>query len=229
MPKKTKAIKHGDRKQNKAWLKKVKPSAYKIEKVATNKIILIVCEGQTEKLYFDSFEVLSKTVVVVDLKGQSKIQLVENTKELAKNNEYDEIWCVFDMDIKYDEVSSKPNFDNAIFMAKKLGYKIAYSNDAFELWFYLHYQYTENEEYRTFYYRKLSQFWNINYEKFGKQYKFSSKIYSLLEDDENASQKDAINRAEKLYTKQKDLAFHKQNPVTKVYALVAELNENTRN
>jgi hypothetical protein len=63
MPKKTKAIKVTDRK--KAWLKKVKPSAYRIETKETNKIILIVGEGQTEKLYFESFQVLTLTVEAV--------------------------------------------------------------------------------------------------------------------------------------------------------------------
>ena len=60
MPKTTKAIKVTDRK--KAWLKKVKPSVYEIETKETNKIILIIGEGQTEKLYFESFPVLTLTV-----------------------------------------------------------------------------------------------------------------------------------------------------------------------
>ena len=64
MPKRTKAIKVTDRK--KAWLKKVKPSVYKVETEEVNKIILIVGEGQTEKLYFESFPVLALTVEAVE-------------------------------------------------------------------------------------------------------------------------------------------------------------------
>ena len=56
MPKSTKAIKVTDK--NKAWNKKAQPSGYKIETIPIKKTILIVCEGQTEKIYFESFPVL---------------------------------------------------------------------------------------------------------------------------------------------------------------------------
>jgi len=84
MPKKTKAIKLTDR--NKAWLRKAKPSVYEIESRETNKIILIVCEGQTEKLYFESFPVLTLTVEAIDLRGQSKLKLIEVTEAIVKNS-----------------------------------------------------------------------------------------------------------------------------------------------
>jgi hypothetical protein len=61
MPKKTKAIKKTDQRAQKAWLRKVKPSIYAIETKETNKTILIVAEGQSEKLYFESFPVLTLT------------------------------------------------------------------------------------------------------------------------------------------------------------------------
>ncbi len=228
MPKKTKAIKKTDIKAQKPWLKKVKPSEYKIETVEPNKTILIVCEGQTEKLYFESFPILSLSVKTVEL-GQSKLQLVESTENILKSETYDEVWCVFDMDIKYDEENCKSDFDNAIKRAKESGYKSAYSNDAFELWFYLHYQYTDQENHRKFYYKQLSIFWDINYEKNGKEWKFSSKIYNRLENDKKASQEKAIKRADKLYKEQKNLQYHKQNPVTLVYELVKILNKSLRN
>jgi len=47
MPKKTKAIKVTDKRAQKAWLKKVKPSMYEIEVKEPNKTILIVGEGQS--------------------------------------------------------------------------------------------------------------------------------------------------------------------------------------
>lgn len=227
MPKKTKAIKKTDRK--KAWLKKVKPSAYKIETRTVNKSILIVGEGLTEKLYFESFPVLSLTVKAVNLEGQSKLKLIESTENIAHTNEvdFDEVWCVFDMDIKQGE-KELADFDNAIKSGISKNYKIAYSNDSFELWFYLHYNYTDQKNHRSFYYEALSKLWNLNYEKDGKKYNFSEKIYELLENEKLASQKEAINRAKKLYQEQSHLEYHKQNPVTKVYELVELLNENCR-
>ena len=100
MPKSTKATKVTDK--NKAWNKKSQPSGYKIDCIPMNKTILIVCEGQTEKLYFESFPVLGVKIKAIDLKGQAKLKLVESTGEIIENEkeDYNEVWCVFDMDVK---------------------------------------------------------------------------------------------------------------------------------
>lgn len=227
MPKKTKEIKFTDRK--KAWLKKVKPSAYQIETKEVKKTILVVGEGQTEKLYFESFPVLTLTVEVIDLKGQSKLQLIEATETIIQYNDrdYDIVWCVFDMDVKSGR-KEFADFDNAIKSGHSKGYKIAYSNDCFELWFYLHYTFTQQKNHRQYYYKVLSEKWGCNYEKEGKAYNFCKAIYSRLIDDSEASQDRAIESAKKLYKRQSDLVYHDQNPVTKVYELVAYLNHNIR-
>lgn len=227
MPKSTKAIKITDK--NKAWNKKAQPSGYKIETIPINKTILIVCEGQTEKLYFESFPVLGVKIKAIDLKGQVKLKLVETTKEIIDNakEEYNEVWCVFDMDVKRgaDEFA---DFDNAISKALQLGYKVAYSNDAFELWFYLHFNLTSSQHLRSFYYAELGKRFGINYVKEGKKYAFCLKIYDILKSDCNSSQENAIERARLLYEQQENLPYHQQNPNTKVYELVQELNKNLR-
>lgn len=229
MPKKTKAIKKTDIKGQKPWLKKVDASLYVIEMKEPNKTILIVGEGQTEKLYFESFPVLSLTVKAINLQGQSKLKLIEATKAIIENSNqnFEEVWCVFDMDYKQGEKEFS-DFDNAIEKGKSLGYNIAYSNDSFELWFYLHFNYTVQRNHRTFYYKFLGQQWKLNYEKNGKTYKFCQGIYSKLETDEDASQEKAIIQAEKLFKSQKNLPFHQQNPTTLVYELVRYLNKNKR-
>ncbi len=160
--------------------------------------------------------------------GESKLKLVETAQNYLKTNDFDEIWCVFDMDIKADEKRCIPDFDSAVKKAKELGMKVAYSNDAFELWFYLHYFYTDTENHRTFYYEKLSQIWGLNYEKEGKKRKFCSELYQKLQNDPKASQTQALTRARKLYIERKDLEYHKQNPMTTVFELVELLNENMR-
>jgi len=227
MPKSTKAIKVTDK--NKAWNKKTQPSGYKIETIPINKTILIVCEGQTEKLYFESFPVLGVKIKAIDLKGQAKLKLVESTEEIVKNakEEYNEIWCVFDMDVKRG-ANEFADFDNAISKALLLGYKVAYSNDAFEVWFYLHFNLTDSQHLRSFYYKELGNKFGINYVKEGKKYEFCLKIYDLLNKDKNSSQEKAIERARLLYQKQANLPYHQQNPNTKVYELVEELNRNLR-
>lgn len=227
MPKSTKAVKITDK--NKAWNKKTQPSGYKIDTIPINKTILIVCEGQTEKLYFESFPVLGVKVRAIDLKGQAKQKLVESTIEIVEssNDEDLEVWCVFDMDMKRgaDEFA---DFDNAITRALNLGYKVAYSNDAFELWFYLHYNLSESQHLRSFYYAELGKRFGINYVKDGKKYAFCLKIYDILKNDKYSSQEKAIERARQLFEQQEHLPYHQQNPNTKVYELVKELNKNLR-
>ena len=225
MPKKRTYIKKTD--LNKAWTKKVSPSKYKVEIIDRRKTILIVCEGQTEELYFLSFPVSSLKVKAFGL-GQSKLKLVESTKKIQESKNYDEVWCVFDLDIKLDEANCIPDFDNAIEKAKDLGYNVAYSNDTFELWFYLHYQYTDNENHRKFYYKKLGQFWDINYEKDGKKWLFCNDNYQRLENDPKASQEKAIENAKMLFKNKKNLQYHKQNPVTLVSELVEFLHDNMK-
>jgi hypothetical protein len=227
MPKSTKAIKVTNR--NAAWNRKSKPSSYRVETIPINKTILIVCEGQTEKLYFESFPVLGVKIKAVDLKGQAKLKLVESTIDIvATNDDKDlEVWCVFDMDVKRGD-DEFADFDNSISKALQLGYNVAYSNDAFELWFYLHYNLTESHHLRAFYYKELGKRFGINYVKDGKKYGFCLKIYDILKNDNNSSQDKAIERAKLLFKKQESLPYHKQNPTTKVYELVEELNRNLR-
>jgi len=142
MGKKTKAVKVTDK--GKPWEKQKNTYQYQPLKLA-NKTILIVCEGQTEEWYFRKFPVVSLSVKCVNLQGQSKLNLVRATEEIIKEDDYtfDEVWCVYDMDVR-DIDKDFANFDNSIEKAKKLHYKVAYSNDCFELWLLLHYKNIEN-------------------------------------------------------------------------------------
>jgi hypothetical protein len=96
MPKRktyTKKTDHG-----KPWCKKKGSSNYKIGSVAMRKTFLIVCEGQTEECYFKAFPVTTAEVKAVNLVRSSKMQLVSCAEEWP-TRKYDEVWCVFDMDI----------------------------------------------------------------------------------------------------------------------------------
>jgi hypothetical protein len=211
--------------QQKAWDRKPKPSKYSIGSRTKAKKFLLVCEGQTEEIYFKSFPVLSATVTAKGT-GRTKLALVEQAKKLVQNDSYDEIWCVFDMDISYDNQENQRNdFNNAIYQIQNgdKKFKVAYSNDCFELWFYLHFAYTDQKNHRTFYYKKLREFWNLNYEEKGKELDFCKTIYAKLQ-EENCSQEEAIKRAEKLYQFQNNQLPSDQNPVTTVFELVRELN-----
>ena len=223
MGKKTKAVKVTDK--GKPWEKQKAAYQYQPLKLA-NKTILIVCEGQTEEWYFRKFSVVSLSVKCVNLQGQSKLNLVRATEEIIKDDDYtfDEVWCVYDMDVR-DIDKDFANFDNSIEKAKKLNYKVAYSNDCFELWLLLHYKNIENKYNRDYYYAELSKIFQINYIKKGKKIDFCKNLYGLLQKDSNASEQEAIKRAEKLYVAKKHLPYHKQKHVTLVYQLVQLLNE----
>lgn len=224
MAKRTKAIKITDIKGDKPWLKKKGITPYRKEKFELNKTFLIVCEGQTESLYFKSFPTISAKVKAYDM-GCSNTKLAECTIALAEDDDYDEVWCVFDLDIKPGDSEPFEDFNNAIEICQSNNVKCAYSNDAFELWFYLHYQYTDNANHRTFYYEQLSNRFNFNYVREGKKRSNANAHYKRLQDDPNASQEEAIKRAEKLDRDFGNISPHLKNPVTMIYKLVIELNE----
>lgn len=215
------------------WDRKKTSTPYRKAVFSQNRNILIVCEGQTEALYFESFDVVQLQVVCEDTKGLTKRQLVEWASEKVKeyknkeHREFDEVWCVFDMDIKRGK-DQYADYDGAISSAHAKGYKVAHSNDAFELWFYLHYQFTDQANHRTFYYDKLSKQWSINYEKNGKARAFCMTNYDRLQTDSKADQQKAIQRAEKLCDNNTHLPYSQRNPVTTVHLLVRVLNEHLR-
>lgn len=200
-----------------------------IEKIEKSKQFLIVCEGNnTEPEYLKAFPVGNATIESYGL-GSSKTSLVNavlETLKLDQDAKRKETWVVFDMDIKSDQSGQlREDYNRAIELARKHKLKVAYSNDAFELWFLLHYQYFDSQITRHEYYEKLSVLWNCNYEKVGKQLNFCKKIYRLLEEDQRADQDSAIANASKLLQEQIHQVFSEQNPCTTVFELVEELNK----
>jgi hypothetical protein len=104
------------------------------------KSFLIVCEGEnTEPSYFNKFKLSTATVKAIG-EGYNTLSLVNRTIEIveeekAKGRIYDFVWCVFDR----DSFSAKA-FNDAIRQADANGYFVAYSNQAFEYWFILHFE-----------------------------------------------------------------------------------------
>ncbi len=157
--------------------------------------------------------------------GCSNVTLVDCTIALAEDSNYDEVWCVFDMDFKGDVNGQFEDFNSAIQKCVNAGIKCAYSNDVFELWIYLHFQFTDQRNHRVFYYQQLGEIFNINYERDGKKRKFVLKLYDYLNKHQNSNQLTAIERSKKLESLHEGFAPHLQNPITFVHLLVEELNE----
>ena len=226
MGKRTKHIKDNDK--NKPWFKR--ENSVRIERdITIKKIFLIYCEGEnTEPEYFKSFPVTTETEVKAIGLGRSRTALVEKVIKLINDIEKDdnqEIWVVFDRDVKYENQGQEDeDFNEAIILVNKNGIKCAYSNDCFELWFILHDEYIESAIHRTQIYDKLSGKLRFNYEKEGKGKDFAKSLYPLFLERLPF----AIRNAKKLHLSHFDKECYLQNPCTTVYQLVEALNENLR-
>lgn len=187
---------------------------YSPRKVDTKEVrqrFLIVCEGEkTEPNYFRSFRV-PKNVAEIDVKGvgENPSKLVNSAKDLKEQEDYDQVWCVFDRDSWTPE-----DFNNAIGNAKNQGFKVAYSNEAFELWYVLHFEFLNTGIPRSDYLQKLNLLLNQRYQK------NSEKIYDELFEKQSIAIKNAINLLNQ-YDPHNPV---RDNPSTTVHLLVQELN-----
>jgi hypothetical protein len=212
---------------------KKETSPYEEEKLEKKKSFLIICEGEnTEPLYFKKFPVPTNTVII---EGGcfTKTKLVDYALEISKAAKYEdrEVWCVFDYDIKPDEAATQPqDFNNAIIKAEGNGMKVAWSNDAFELWFVLHYQKLETHITREELYSILKKKWGLKeFNNNAKTVSFCQEHYERHGGTESESQSQAIRWAKELhenYYGRQD--YSKHCPCTTVYLLVEELNKNLK-
>lgn len=121
----------------------------------TKPTFIIFCEDEvSEPVYFKYFE--TSKIKVNPVKKQYSgmkhvLKAIERCKddELMDYNEQGEleltddevhVWCVFDMDFDVNNESrDNISFDEGIQLAARKGIKVAWSNDAFELWILLHF------------------------------------------------------------------------------------------
>ena len=125
---------------------------------------------------------------------------------------------------------SSNNFNAAILLAENNNIKVGWSNEAFELWYLLHFQYRNTSMSRTEYKTAIeveinakiaAQSKSKNPKKFVYK-KNSVEMYSILE--KYGDQKQAITNAKKLILNQSCTNFAIHNPCTRVHLLVEELN-----
>lgn len=186
---------------------------------------LIVCEGEkTEPNYFKSFpKQVGKVIYDIELEGGgiSTLKVVEKAIELRDKSkqQYDRVWAVFDRD------SFEANdFNSAILKAKAHNIECAWSNEAFELWYLLHFHNRITAMKRDEYKKAIE---NVVNEKLGKkrkpfQYKKNdTKMYALL--NKLGRQDFAIQWAKDLSEKTDGKNYANYNPQTQVFKLVKEL------
>ena len=184
--------------------------------------ILIVCEGgKTEKYYFDAFKTNTDLVEVEVLgTGRAKDSLVNYAKQLKEKAElrkdpYKDVWCIFDRDTYPIDTKDKHKFNRAIQLAKNNQIRPAYSNDAFEIWYILHFNYHQAAWPRGMYEKKLSELLGMKYEK------NDPEMYERLKDKQST----AIKHAEKLLSSYNNHNPESDNPCTTVHKLVIDLNQ----
>ncbi|NJL06617.1 MAG: RloB domain-containing protein [Chloroflexaceae bacterium] len=100
------------------------------------KRFLIVCEGETEKTYFNQFRVSKK---IVSVGGGSPLDVVRKAHQILQQegqDAYSAVWCVFDRD---ETPPTAEQFGAALNKAQESGFAVAYSNPCFEVWYLFHF------------------------------------------------------------------------------------------
>ncbi len=112
--------------------------------------LLIVCEDQrTEPAYLQSFVPLfPEHTLFLEIVGAGLdslgvvLEAIQRKTKLAglTKKQLDEIWVVFDKDDADLNAKRIARFDEAFATANDNGFKVAWSNEVFELWLLLHFE-----------------------------------------------------------------------------------------
>jgi hypothetical protein len=195
------------------------------------RFFLIVCEGEkTEPNYFRGLEaalpkgVLSvgKVDLLIHGEGYNTTSLVgralEIRKTLEKRKPIDETWIVFDKDnfapIQFNAAISACNCEKKVFAA--------WSNEAFELWYLLHFAYFNTAMSREKYRSKIEACFKKKGLRTFEYKKNRPDMFMLLAQYGDIDA--AIRNSKKLETSHRGATdFANHNPCTTVYRLVEKL------
>ena len=130
-----------------------------------------------------------------------------------KRRVYDQCWVVFDKD---DFPAN--DFNMAIDLAKRNGFNVAYSNQAFEYWFLLHFNPYRGRIHGNLYSVMLGKLLDMEYRK---KEGFASDLYNYL----LARQPQAIRNAEVILSEISAGIPAAEESSTTVHLLVSELNK----
>ena len=188
--------------------------------------ILLVCEDTKSSVYYFKRiqELLPSGVVSLCPRGtgrntQSLINDVENVRQREERvigARFDQVWVLFDKDSFSDA-----QFDNAIRSGETKGYRVAWSNECFELWYLLHFQEQSSSVGREKIYGGLEAHLGVNH--YRKLKGEAGKVIHRRMAEDAEGRKHAIKRAKRL-DEEAQGAFHARNPSTRVYLLLEELD-----
>ena len=179
---------------------------------------LIVCEGEnTEPDYFKAFRMTAATIKAVG-QAMNTVTLVNKAVSIRdadrkKKRIYDQCWVVFDK----DDFPAR-DFNQAILLAERNGFRVAYSNQAFEFWFLLHFNLYTGAIHRSKYKDMLTKLTGMPYIKTDG---YGAVMYNLL----LTRQKQAIHNAETVLADISHGNPAEEESSTTVHNLVKELNK----
>lgn len=179
---------------------------------------LIVCEGEkTEPDYFKAFRMTAATIKAVG-QAMNTMTLVNKAISIREADQkrkrvYDQCWVVFDK----DDFPAK-DFNQAIQLAEKNGFRVAFSNQAFEYWFLLHYNLYTGAIHRNQYKDMLTRLTGMPY---SKSEGYGAVMYNLL----LSRQQQAISNAETVLAEISHGNPAEEESSTTVHRLVLELNK----
>ena len=210
--------------------------AHKTHKKQNRELVayfLIVCEGEkTEPNYFKGFpKKVGRTVydIQFDGGGISTLAVVEKAIELRdkSSQKYDRVWAVFDRDS-----FKASDFNSAILKARANNIECAWSNEAFELWYLLHFYNRTTSMHRDEYKKAIEN--AINEKMASQKVKVKTKknnVFKYLKNAPNmfsilnkyGNQEQAVKWAKNLNNNFDGDDFSNFNPATQVFKLVEEL------
>jgi hypothetical protein len=179
--------------------------------------VLILCEDQKTAPYYLRKFPFDPTDVQIEVIGTGintnsliREAIKRQQEGESSHQKYIAIWCVFDRD-------SFPaqSFNEAFALAKAHNIKVAYANQCFELWYWLHFDFQQTSVSRSEYGARLSA-------RLGRKY---HKADTTLYDELRALQPDAIRNSKKLLSCYATCNPEKDDPSTSVHMLVEYLNE----
>lgn len=189
--------------------------------------VLIVTEGsKTEPLYFAAFRdrinhSYGREYVTVEIYGlgDNTVSLFNRAKKIAERDAegFTHVWVVYDKDsFPAGDFNVVPNICKSA-STRDTEYRAAWTNEAFELWYLLHFGYIDSALSRDAYGPKLTA--KLKNEGLGRYQKNRSDMFDILEDRIDH----AISNAERLERKNAGLSPANSNPGTTIHQLVASL------
>jgi len=161
--------------------------------------VLIMCGGETEEIYFNHYKNKHKSdlqnisIKIVAHKKSNPMAVVQAA--LAQISYYNEVWAVFDKDDFTD-------FDDAIIFALNDGINCAFSNEAIEYWFLLHFENKTGAISRNSLNNELGKNLGFDYDKGAETIqricgKINSKLFVAEERAQVGHERHSVNSGDK--------------------------------